>query len=226
MVQINFPHLEQAIELVESKCNILVVENNQIYSKVMYSLYNHEDEYFKIFDNHYKNLKEKEIITIFNPLSFDFDERSIKTLFHNKIMKQLSLEIDRKQEVENDYRQLIHKLMQTVDENNDLDLLYNDELDYKALFKMMNLSINQTTQTSIFEKVQLLIHNLNELSGEKLLIFTHLNILLSTQEYLYLMEQVDLNNQTVLIIESSQYGLQKIPHYYLDDDFFLQKNML
>ncbi|MFC3632832.1 P-loop NTPase family protein [Enterococcus rivorum] len=46
----------------KTKCNILVVENNQVYSKIMYSLYNREDEYFKIFDDKYKNLKEKEII--------------------------------------------------------------------------------------------------------------------------------------------------------------------
>lgn len=226
MIQINFPHLDQAIELVESKCTVVVIENNQIYSKVMYSLYNREDDYFKIFNDSYKNLKEKDIITIFNPLAFDFDERSMKTLFHNKILKQLSLEIDQKQELENDYRCLVHKLMEVVDRNNDLDLLYSDELNYKDLFKAINLSINQTTQTSIFEKVQLLIQTLNELSTEKLLIFTHLNILLSNQEYLYMMEQIDLNNQTVLIIESSQYGLEGIPHYYLDDDFFLSKNML
>lgn len=226
MIQINFPHLEQPIELEKTKCNILVVENNQVYSQIMYSLYNREDGYFKIFDNKYKDLKEKKIIPIFNPLSFDFDERSIKTLLYNRLITQISHEVDKKQEIEHDYRNLLHKLVQVIDENNDLDLMYNDELNYKEIFKAIHLSIDQKTQTSIFEKIQLLINTLNELADEKLLIFTHLNILLTNQEYRYVMEQIDLNNQTVLIIESSQYILENIPHYYLDSDFFLSRSML
>lgn len=226
MIQINFSHLEQPIGLKKTKCNVLVVENNQVYSKIMYSLYNREDEYFKIFDGKYKDLKEKEIIPIFNPLSFDFDERSIKTLLYNRLITQIGHEVEKKQEIEHEYRQMIQKLIQVIDENNDLDLMYNDELSYKELFKTIRLSIDQKTQTSIFEKIQLLINTLNELAGEKLLIFTHLNILLTNQEYKYVMEQIDLNNQTVLIIESSQYILKDIPHCYLDSDFFLNHSML
>ncbi|MGX7154358.1 type II-A CRISPR-associated protein Csn2 [Enterococcus rivorum] len=165
-------------------------------------------------------------IPIFNPLSFDFDERSIKTLLYNRLITQIGYEIDKKHEIEHDYRNMIYKLIQVIDENNDLDLMYKDELNYKELFKMIGLSIDQKMQTSIFEKIQLLINTLNDLAGEKLLIFTHLNILLTNQEYKYIMEQIDLNNQTVLIIESSQYILENIPHYYLDSDFFLSHIML
>lgn len=226
MIQINFSHLEQPIELEKTKCTVLVVENNQVYSQIMYSLYNREDGYFKIFDDKYQDLKEKDIIPIFNPLSFDFDERSIKTLLYNRLIKQIGQEIDIKQEIEHDYRKLIYKLIQVIDENNDLELLYDDELNVKDIFKVIGLSIDQKTQTSIFEKVQLLINTLNELVDEKLLIFTNLNILITNQQYQYVMEQIDLNNQTVLLIESSQYTLENIPYYYLDSDFFLSRSML
>ncbi|MDH6365212.1 CRISPR-associated protein Csn2 [Enterococcus sp. PF1-24] len=226
MIQINFPHLDQPIELVKGKCNVLVVENNPIYSKVIYSIYNHQDEYFKIFDENNKLLKAKEIVTIFHPLAFDFNEKSIKTLFYNRIINQINMEVEEKQSLENNFRSLVNQLVELVDENNNLDVAYNDDLDFKNFFKSIDLSINQTIQSSIFEKIQLIINILDELAAEKLLIFTNLNIFLSNQEYLYMMEQINLNNQTVLIIESSRYTLENIPYYYLDTDFFLDESMV
>ncbi|SJZ53002.1 CRISPR-associated protein (Cas_Csn2) [Pilibacter termitis] len=226
MISINFEHLDRPIELEGKRTNILVVEENQLYSKIMFSLYNRTDEYFKIFDEKYKNIPEKKLLTIFNPLQFDFDERSLKTMLYNKILTTLNVEQTIKQDIAESYQSLVNKVMSYVYENEEIDVAFRDEIEMKELFKLIGLSINQERMTSIFEKVCMVIDTLNELASEKLLIFTNLNILLTREEYQAIVEQINLNNLTVLIIESNQYHLEEISHWYLDEDFFLSKNVV
>lgn len=165
-------------------------------------------------------------MVIFNPLQFDFNERSIKTIFHNKILNQLALDQEIKLEIENDYQKMLTKLVDYISDNNEIDFCYQEEAKFKDLLKLINLSVNQAKCSSIFEKVQLLIDTLNEIVGECLLIFTNLNILLTAEEYQFVVEQINLNNQTALIIESSQDEIEKISHFHLDDDFYFFDNRL
>lgn len=224
MININFEHLEDLIQLENTQCNILVVENNSIYAKIMYSLYDTEDNYFKIFNEDFKIITD--IITIFNPLLFDFNDRNMKSLLYEKLLGDLNKEVQIKHAIEQKYTFLVNQLTEFFEQNNDLNLKYSDEINYKDFLKFTGVSINQTEFTSIFERVQNIIHYLTELGNRKLVIFTHLNLFLTAEEYGYVVEQINLNNQTVLLIENSCHNLTRIPYYVLDSDFFLSENMV
>ena len=226
MIWINFEHLDEPFKLEMGECNVLAVENNNVFSKILYSLYNYDDDYFKIFDENYKMIPEKNTLTIFNPLEFDFDERNIKTILYNKIINQLILDQEIKLEIENHYQRLLNEIVAYIDDNNDFDFCYQEKMSLKDLLKLINLSINQAKCSSIFEKTQLLIDTLNEVSNDRLLIFTNLNIMLTAEEYRYIVDQISLNNQTVLVIESNQDEIKAISHIYLDEDFYLFDNRL
>lgn len=223
MIRINFGHLDEDLELNKSQCNVLVIENSAVYAKAIYSLYNRDNDYFKIYDEKFKILSEKETITILNPLLFDFDNRNIKTLLYNHIMENINLDTVFKSKMEEQYRNIISSVEKFFMENIDVDFSFQHEIDIKELLKFVGLNVNQESENSFFDKVQSIINLLNEIAENRLLIFANLNVFLTKEEYLFIVEQIKLNSQMVLLMEGSENNLETIPHYLLDNDFFLAK---
>ena len=93
-MRINFPHLDESIELKQNKANVIVIENSNIYGYVLFSLYDRTDDYVKIYDDDFNAILDKNYITVFNPLLFDFEERKLKTIVTNYILDKIN--IDRK----------------------------------------------------------------------------------------------------------------------------------
>lgn len=226
MIKINFEHLDESIELTKGSVTIMVVESNAILGKIAYSLCDRSSGYFKIFDENYKPLLEKRILTIFNPLQFDFDDKSVKNLIYTYIIEQINMDIDFKQNLENQYQHMVSDLSEYLMNNIDIDLLCNNTVDIKDILKLAGISVNIENVTCVFDKIQLLLEVLKEIMENKLLIFINLNTMLTKEEYKLIVEQIDLNKQTVLLIEGNLEHLEEYSYFCLDNDFYLYQNML
>lgn len=223
MISVNCAHFEDGIRLEKAKGNILVVEDNAVYAKIVYSLYDRADDYFKVYDENFKAIAEKNIMTILNPLQFDLNDRSMKTVVYNMIINQINIDQEVKESIELCYQNIVKKIMGYLYENDDIDFIFQDAVDMKDLLKLIGLSVNQEKASGIFEKIQMLIDVLNEIANEKLLVFTNINTFLTDEEYAFVVEQINMNSQTVLLIENSRRHLDGFSYYCLDNDFYLDK---
>ncbi|NLA70398.1 MAG: type II-A CRISPR-associated protein Csn2 [Clostridiales bacterium] len=222
-MRINFPHLDESIELKQNKANVIVIENSNIYGYVLFSLYDRTDDYVKIYDDDFNAILDKNYITVFNPLLFDFEERKLKTIVTNYILDKINIDQSFKESIESKYIELHTLLMKYLEDNCEVDFFSNDSVDVKDILKLVGITINQDSAVNCYEKVKLIVETLNEIAWDKLLIFTNLNMLMSEESYKAILELINLNSQTVLIIEGNDRYLSGESYYSLDSDFYLSK---
>ncbi|MFC3927836.1 type II-A CRISPR-associated protein Csn2 [Streptococcus caprae] len=220
-MKLNFPILDEAIIL--DKETILVVEDTQIFSQLVRSLYQYTEESdLRLFDEKQKSLKESEIMVITDILGFDINSPAVLKLVHADLEEQLN----DKPEV----KSMIEKLTATITElisyeclENELDLEY-DEITILELIKSLGVKIEMQTDT-IVEKCLEILQIFKYLAKKRLLIFINSGAYLTKEELTQLVDYIRLSQMTVLFIEPRR--LYDFPQYILDEDYFLiSENMV
>lgn len=226
MVKINCEHFEEPILLNAEKETILRVDHPTVLAKIVYALCQEDDEYLRIYDDHFQMIKNKDVLTILNPLLIDLEDKTFKTLFYNKVFAEINVNIEKKQMLENDYQKIVLQLTECIDACVNFEYQVEMTMDFKEFFKGMKLTINPNGCHSVFEKVACILQILFELDCKQLIIFTLLSNFLTEEEFKIILEQIRLNKQTVLFIEGQVFSYKQILYYHLDSDFFLQQTMI
>lgn len=137
---------ENAFELKFTELNILVIENKRFFRRLIYYLkesVSGNESYFKIIEN----LEEKDLLKISAFITDVFDININESKIINKIYNLLIEEsngselYDQKIKFENE----INKFMEELIFKFDYDLTY-DDIDYKNIFKGVNLHIEDDFQ--------------------------------------------------------------------------------
>ncbi|MBF0787366.1 MULTISPECIES: type II-A CRISPR-associated protein Csn2 [unclassified Streptococcus] len=215
MMKINFPLLDEPLMLENG--TILVVEDVKVFSALVKHFYSYnEDGELKVFDHHFKALKESELMVITDILGYDVNAPALLKLIHADLESQFN----DKPEV----KSMVEKLAATITEliafeclENELDLVF-DEITILELIKALGVKI-ETESDSIFEKCFEILQVYNYLSKKRLLIFVNSGSYLTQTEMKKLMEYIELSHQTVLFLEPRR--LYELPQYVLDSDYFL-----
>ncbi len=214
-MKINFPLLDEPLMLENG--TILVVEDVKVFSALVKHFYSYnEDGELKVFDHHFKALKESELMVITDILGYDVNAPALLKLIHADLESQFN----DKPEV----KSMVEKLAATITEliafeclENELDLVF-DEITILELIKALGVKI-ETESDSIFEKCFEILQVYNYLSKKRLLIFVNSGSYLTQTEMKKLMEYIELSHQTVLFLEPRR--LYELPQYVLDSDYFL-----
>lgn len=183
-MKINFPLLDEPLMLENG--TILVVEDVKVFSALVKHFYSYnEDGELKVFDHHFKALKESELMVITDILGYDVNAPALLKLIHADLESQFN----DKPEV----KSMVEKLAATITEliafeclENELDLVF-DEITILELIKALGVKI-ETESDSIFEKCFEILQVYNYLSKKRLLIFVNSGSYLTQTEMKKLME--------------------------------------
>lgn len=218
----NFPALDEPLCIEQHQANVLAIETVEIYSKVVYSLYQRDlglepDYPFVIFDDNFKKITALTIVQ--NPLLFNFNTTTFKKLLFHQIIGKI--DIDERLHIEKSYTDMVEYFQQEIFTALDIDFFVNETCKIEDVLKLMQVDILDST-SSIFEKCQLILNVLKEVKNEKLIIFCGLGELLSKEEYCLVIEAANLNQQQVLLIEHGAISnSEKTRYFFLDEDLIL-----
>lgn len=181
--------------------NILVCENENIYNDMIIDLYKLEGDR----DSSFALSSEEKLINfndyceiIFNPFKVDINnKKNIEKLYYqlSKYMSTDNMFIEKNEIYENLYM-YINKLSLV----SEYDILYNDRIEDKSIFKLMGLEIENE---GCFD--DMLINYMkvtNKLQGNKLYIFVNLKSFIAPNDILRMYKDIEYNKINVLLIEN------------------------
>ncbi|NQN91173.1 type II-A CRISPR-associated protein Csn2 [Streptococcus suis] len=220
-MKLNFPLLDEALTV--EKATIFVVEDTTVFSRLVRNLYQYKDESeLKIFDEHFKSIKDSELMVVTDVLGYDINAAPILKLIHADLENQLN----EKPEV----KSIIEKLANSITElisyeclENELDLEY-DEITVLELIKALGVKI-ETISDTIFDKIFEILQVYQFLNKKRFLVFINVLSYLTVDEIQKTREYIELSNMDVLFLEPRK--RKDFPQYVLDKDYFLQsENMV
>lgn len=216
MMKINFPLLEEAIEICGA--TYLVLENTASFSTLIKELYQyHEDGIVRLFDKQFKSLKNSEILLITDVLGYEINSSSILKLIYEDLEDQLN----ENPEVKARISQLTMEISDIMSYEllaHELDL-EKDEITFLELFKVLGIQI-ETKSDTFFDKITEIIQVYKFLTKKKLLIFVNTSSYLKTDEIKELSDYISLFNLDVLFIEPRK--VEGIIQNVIDNDFYMQ----
>lgn len=224
MIKLNFPLLDDPIELVKS--TVLVINDVPLFARLNRAFYHYDDqEDVKLYDLKYKPVKSTELLVITDFLGFDVNSATVLKLVYADLEQQLN----EKPEV----KSMIDKLTATITEligyellEHDLDLEV-DEITVLELFKALGIKI-ETLSDTIYEKLIEIVQIFKYLSKKKLLVLVNACLFLSANELEELCQYISLSNVNVLFLETKEIDQQivgniEVDQYLIDSDYYVTK---
>lgn len=226
-MNINFPILDAPVQLLKNQANQLVVKSVDIYGQLAYAIYQMDkgldpDYRFLLFNDDFKSLKNVTVVQ--HPLLFDLDNLTIKKMLFKRIID--TLDMNEKTVIEATYGQMVEYFNRQIFEDLDIELDISYNYKVEELFKFLKIRIKDET-SSIFERTQLILNVLKEFNHQGLIIFYGLGQLMPALDYQLIIETANLNQQTVLFLDSEEVEeLKNLKRVVVDEDYFVVENMI
>lgn len=205
------------IEFIENSVNVLVLENPMFMSDVIQDIISQEngmDGNFVLSDE--QNIKfEKDVMLITDPFHIDFNNKKII----NKLYSQL-VEISKDLVEEyNDINKTIVEALEKISDGINYNCInYNLEFDWKELYKLYNVRIEERYE-SLEEKLVEYMKILSGIMKPKLVIFLNLKMYLGQEHMEDLVLSSFYNKVPLLLIESYEgYKLKNERKFIIDKD--------
>lgn len=192
---------ENAFELKFKELNILVIENKQFFRRLIYDLkksVSGNESCFKIIEN----LEEKDLSKISAFITDVFDININESKIINRIYNLLIEEsngselYDQKIKFENEINKFIEELIFKFDYN-----LTYDHIDYKNIFKGVNLHIEDNFQ-GLMENLLEYIDISYKLLDKKIFFILNLNCYFNSYELEELKRYLCYNNVVVVLLQN------------------------
>lgn len=189
------------IELLENKVTNLIIESSDIFEEIV-NEFNKQirgEEGKLILSKACVPLEIKKYAEIIlNPFDLNINNKRILTKLYDEIKDNIN-----KSELYIKWNELYPKITEVLDliiEGYDYNLEYNDNLEIKEFFKILNLRFNIEFSSSLENIIDYMnLHN--SILGTKLFILVNINSFYSKEKLKYMYEQSFYRKYNLLIIE-------------------------
>ena len=221
MIKINFPLLDQAIEIEGVK--IFTIEDSFIFRKIVEQLLQYdENSEIKLYDREFNRLKEDEIFIISDLLSFDFNQPSVIKSVLNDILNRINEEPEVHSKLDFHINQ-IEDVLSFYTIEHDLNLS-SPKLDLLSILKTSGIKVS-FEEDGLLDKLYDICQLFKYLVKKRLLIFVNIQAYLTQDELKMFFEFIQLNQIDCLIIE--RFPIKGFQQYLLDEDYYLiEQNMV
>lgn len=200
--------------------NILVIEETDLFSKIISSLYSYDKEENDIvIYNHEKVMLKSQILFITDIFGFDFQTKTIINKLNNDICKQIMSN----SELELDIIQKINSINNLIDDylfDYNLDIKIKEEKQIENYIKYLGLSI-ECHENSLFEKMINIIEIISELFPYLYIIcFNQLNYF-NKQQIIEIFKYKNYKKCNILFIENRIYEIESTVSTVIDQDYYV-----
>ena len=200
--------------------NILVIEETDLFSKIISSLYSYDKEENDIvIYNHEKVMLKNQILFITDIFGFDFQTKTIINKLNNDICKQIMSN----SELELDIIQKINSINNLIDDylfDYNLDIKIKEEKQIENYIKYLGLS-SECHENSLFEKMINIIEIISELFPDLYIIcFNQLNYF-NKQQIIEIFKYKNYKKCNILFIENRIYEIESTVSTVIDQDYYV-----
>lgn len=205
-MKIKVSYIDNEIQLLENKINVIEIENKKYFYKFVMDLYNiseginNEDILFFSNDIEEINYTGK-IQLIFNYFDFDFNSKKYISDISKIILSNVNDE--QRDSIIKQYNKLVN-LYNKILINVDLPLVINDDASMENINKIIKFKID--SKNDLLENILLLIDLEKVIKHNKILIFINLKQYLNKNELIELYKYSIYNQVQITLIDSQSYG--------------------
>lgn len=214
------PDLENQILFLENKVNVVTIENKQFFSSFIQELGRQcsgDEGNFVLVDTDVELDIAKSCVLIIDPFSIDINNKSIL----NKVLTQLKmLAVTEEHYMEtNNIKSNIYAYLDSLLFDCDVPLIYQDDFDFSALFKMMNIRFENSGITLLENILDYLAVSI-ELLSIRCFFFVNLKQFLSYEELDRLYTFAHYAKIDMILFEGCFMGSKHSceTHYIIDND--------
>lgn len=204
----------------DARNNILVIEDVDIFSKIVTSLYfygEEENDLIILDDN--KALLKNRLFIITDLLGFDFQTKTIINKLNSIICKQIMSN----SELELDIIQKINNINQLIDDYTfdlNLEIRMKEEKQIENYIKYLGLSI-ECNEKNLYEKMINIIELISELFPDLYVICLNQLSFFNKQQIIEIFKYKNYKKCNILFIENRKYELESICATIIDQDYYV-----
>lgn len=201
------PIFDEQFEFLESKTNVLVIENKDFLKKIVLDIFNlcdGEDSETSFFDKNKELKKEVDIVT--DIFSLDVNSTKNLTKLYTKIKEDYI--IGDKYQTYLEFSRHAHLFLNDISKYLEYSVDFKENLDIPAFLKLNSMKFSFEDST-VLEKIIDYIDILTEFIGIKVFVFVNLRNYLTDDETESLYQHIVLNKVNILFIESAEFSSLK-----------------
>lgn len=212
--------LEESINFEENIINVLIIENQNLFSKLIEEMLNQikgEEGRYILSINDEKEELPKFLELIIDPFSLDFNNKKIVSKLYKNI-KEIAIGEENffnTAELTTNIIKYLEKLFEDID----FPIAYSSEMDIEQLLKIFSVKFDVDYQ-NILEKLVEYITLMDNLEKNQLYVFVNLKTYLTDEEIGEFYKFIFYNKINVLLIENFKRGenLKEEKIYLIDKD--------
>ncbi|MFI3307922.1 MAG: type II-A CRISPR-associated protein Csn2 [Mycoplasmatota bacterium] len=218
-MKINFDYLDNSIDFDEFFVNSLCLKNKHYFYRVINDLVSVSNKLLVEEVNFFENNKEINLSSYVDVYIdfFNIDLNSKKII--GKLYDLIDIEIDEeiKNKIRVSYKKMLNSLNSVIN-NFDFSLSYEEDFDIKSLLKLYKISVNKPN--TLLEQLLLLLELNSVFKLNKLLVFVNLEDYLTIEELKELIKYAIYNNLNIFLInnEVSDYKLDDVKYCVIEED--------
>lgn len=206
-----------AIECQEGKINQLIIESPDLMAELIIELNNQingSDGNFVLSENQSELKLSSALDLVMDPFSADVNNRRVL----NKLYKEIrELAYDGEQYLKT--RETIGGIMTLIEELSDsinVPVIYDDEVDFEAILKAVNLKIDIELE-SLIDRIIEYSRAMVEYCNVKLIVFINIKTFISNNNLIKLYEFWNYNKINVLLMEGNSNSLGELENTWIID---------
>lgn len=201
------------------KFNRIIIEEKRIFEEFLVNAektINKEGEYFYLNDDGDEINFAKSTILISSPLDLRYLKKEFQKALYNKLVEEM--QINEIQEKVADYYATLIEEIDLLKSKTQYSFDFNEDLDYNAIFKMLNIELSQPEGTFI-EKLLDYLETEVELMGKSIFIVANCSAYIDEMWYDEIVKWSQYKNVITIFVENKQDSFDKnINEYILDKD--------
>lgn len=204
------------IEMSCDKSNILIIEDHKLFAQTCLNLnYSYDDEI--VFCENDTLIKTKDIIIINDVLNYDINNKTIITKLYKKVINDLLMDSDIEYDLRDKFNG-IYKIIYDIIEEYNIDIAFDDEIDFMKYLKCIGLKI-VNNYDKVIDKILDIVEVYSELCNQTM-IFINVLSYFDDKEIKELLKYIKYKKLSVLFIENRYNDYVYFENkYMIDYDF-------
>lgn len=201
------------------KINTIIIEKKELFEKFIFDLEQSllkEDIFFYIEENEKELPIEKYALMVVSPLDLRYNKKEFQKILYNKLIEEIQVAGIQEQVVRN-YEEL-YRQIECIANRTDFLIQMDENVDYGAIFKMLNIELEQPKGTFL-QKLLDYIKIQMELLHKRIFFVINCAAYISNIWYEEIRKWCEYQGVIIIFVENQQsISHQEINEYILDQD--------
>lgn len=204
-MKLAYDPFQKLLEFKENIVNVIAIENPKALQQLIIALIQqieNDEGLFTLSENGETLKISKEIDFIVEPFDFSLNQKKVINHLYKRLQKQA---LDEKNYVQStELNSILQKYMMSLLEDEKLNLIFEDEIDYVGLFKLMGVKIDEG-YVSFLDHLIDYMQVMQDVFNIRIMAFLGLHMFMPKEELIELYRSAAYMKMQLVLIEGTAY---------------------